>query len=297
MENQEEEKQEETTNSNNENESKTQSNDNESKGPGSFVKWAIIILVISIIIIFGALMWSDNSGEGTNESVLATVGETQITMEDIQPELEQLKAQYISQGIDITEEQGLEDMMIQQVLQNHIDKVILLKYADEKDLEVADSLIDDEYQKILTQYGGQEALDTAMAQSQVTKDDLMEDIRNSLTFQLIAEQEGSLDITEEEIQNYYDQLKEQLGDELPPLTEVQDQVRQEITNEKLGTILESILNEVRENYEVEILLETGSTTPVNQTAPAPQGGTTDPQGEEMTQEEIMEMINEQETQE
>lgn len=277
-----EEKKEEQTTTEATNETTNQSQE-QSKGAGNFVKWAIIILIVAIVLIFAALKWGNE--ENQDKSVLATVGETEITMEDIQPELDQIKNQYLNQGIDITEE-GLEDMILLQIVQNHINKVILLEYAKELDFKIEEEKIEEEYQKILTQFGGQEGLDNAMEQSQVTEENIRDDIRNSLTFQLIAEQEGGMEITEEEVQDRYQQLKEQLGDELPPIAEVYDQIEQEIMNEKMGAVLESIIDEVKESYDVEIFIETQPTPPVDQTPETPQG-------EEMTEEEIMEMLEEE----
>lgn len=279
MENQEEKKEEQITENN---EAKTHSNE-QNKGAGNFVKWAIIILVIAIVIIFTTLKLSENQED--DGSLLATVGDTKITMEDIQPELEQIKAQYQTQGVDISEEE--ENTIILQILENHINKIVLLKYAEELDLKIEDDEIEEEYQKILTQFGGKEGLETAMLESQITEENLRDDIRNSLIFQLIAEQEDSMEVTEEEVQNRYQQLKEQLGDGLPPISEVYDQLEQEMINEKMGIALESIIMEVKDKYNVEIFHETQPIPSVDQTQTAPQG-------EEMTEEELMEIINEQE---
>jgi hypothetical protein len=281
MENQEEIKEKQKTDNN---ETKTDSNE-QNKGAGNFVKWAIVILVIAIVIIFATLKLSENQED--DGSLLATVGDTKITMEDIQPELEQIKAQYLNQGVDISNEEGLEDTIILQILENHINKVVLLKYAEELNLKIEDDEVEEEYQKILTQFGGKEGLETAMQESQITEENLREDIRNSLIFQLIAEQESNIEITEEEVQNRYQELKEQLGDGLPPISEISDQLEQEMINEKMGVALESIIMEVKEKYNVEIFHETQPVLPADQTQ-------TTPQEEEITEEELMEIINEQE---
>ncbi len=223
------------------------------KGAGNFVIWAIVILVVATVATFGIIRWG--AQETGDDQVLATINGVEITMSDISSDLDQVKTQYMAQGIDITQDKEMESMMIMQIVQNRIHQEILMDHAEKLGLDITEGEVEEEYQILADQFGGTVGLEGALQDAGMTEMELRSDIQRSLLIRLLAEREGGLEVTEEEIQNYYDQLQAQIGDDLPPLEEIRDQLEQELKNEKLSFALEAILTEIEDDYDVQILID------------------------------------------
>ncbi|MGM0628961.1 MAG: SurA N-terminal domain-containing protein, partial [Patescibacteria group bacterium] len=206
-------------------------NTSNKKSGVNFVLWAIVVLVLVGAITLFAVIWNGEEGEG---EVLAKVDGEAITKSDIEPTLERMKGQYSAQGIDISEEEGMEDMLLYQAVQNHVQQKLLLDHAKKEKLEVEDSDIQDEFDQITGDFENQEQLDAALDQAGMTEDEFKEEIRISLLAQLIAEDEGiDLEVSEEDIEERYEQYQAQMGEEAPPLEEVRDQIETELKNQKV----------------------------------------------------------------
>lgn len=87
-----------------------------------------------------------------------------------------------------------------------IDNKIIEMEADKEEITVSDKEIDKEYNSYVDSYGGEEALSTALKQSGVTADDLKVEIENYLKLEKLLE--PRIEITEEELQTYFDENKE-----------------------------------------------------------------------------------------
>lgn len=260
----------------------------ESKSGASFIVWAIVILVVASAVTLFAIMW------GGGKEVLATVDGEEITMRDIEPVLERIKSQYASQGVDISQEEGMEEMLIFQAVQNHIQQKLLLDHAREQGLEVSDEDVQNEIDDIIASFNSREEFDAALVQAGLTEKNFKEQIRINLIAQLVAEKEGTeMNVTEEETQERYDQYSAQLGGELPPLDEVSDNIEQEIRGERVDNALYFLLEEIRENRKVEMFVEMPQPTvpPEQPQIQMQEDGTNEEGGP--TEEELMEMIMEQ----
>ncbi|MGM0628962.1 MAG: hypothetical protein ACQESA_00880, partial [Patescibacteria group bacterium] len=99
----------------------------------------------------------------------------------------------------------------------------------------------------------------------------------------------------------YEQYQAQMGEEAPPLEEVRDQIETELKNQKVDGILTTLIEELREKRDVEMMVEmpapqqqTPSQPPAEQSQEEPQAEDgSSAEEEEMTEEEIMEMIEEE----
>ena len=221
---------------------------------GQFLTWGIVTLVVISSITFIAIIW--NKGDSAdNGQILATIGGEAVTMKDIQEDYDQMKSQYASQGINLEEEENMKDTLIYQIVQNHINQRLLLDRAKEMNLIITDEQMEDEYNSIMQQFPSEEEFQSALVMAGITKETLNKNIQTSLTIQLLARQKGDTEVTQEEINNYYEELKGHLGDELPPLSEINDHLKAELTNEKMEVIIDEILKDLIEKNDVQILIE------------------------------------------
>jgi len=86
-----------------------------------------------------------------------------------------------------------------------IDNKIIEMEADKEEITVSDKEIEDEYKAYVDSYGGEEALSSALKQSGISDDDLKVEIENYFKLEKLLE--PRIDITEEELQTYFDENK------------------------------------------------------------------------------------------
>ncbi|MFP4616607.1 MAG: SurA N-terminal domain-containing protein [Candidatus Paceibacterota bacterium] len=248
------EDQEQRDNQNTHQEQPNEPQSSNKKNTKSFVVWGLLILVIAILATAATIMW--DGGNGDDREVLAKIGESEITMEDIQSDFDQMKTQYEAQGMNLSENQEMRDMILYETLQNHVQQKLLMDHAEEKGLEVEEEDIEEEYNMITEQFATEEELDSALQQAGVSKDDLKQNIEDSLLIQLLAEEEGGeVEVSEEEINERYEQLEAQGGEDLPPLDEIREDLEQEVMSQKVNETLQSVVTELQEENEVEMLIE------------------------------------------
>ncbi len=280
------EDQEQRDNQNTHQEQPNEPQSSDKKNTKSFVVWGLLVLVIAILATAATIMW--DGGNGDDREVLAKIGESEITMEDIQSDFDQMKTQYEAQGMNLSENQEMQDMILYETLQNHVQQKLLMDHAKEKGLEVEEEDIEEEYNMITEQFSTEEELDSALQQAGVSKDDLKQNIEDSLLIQLLAEEEGGeVEVSEEEINERYEQLEAQGGEDLPPLDEIREDLEQEVMSQKVNETLQSVVTKLQEENEVEMLIDPPEPeTPEQPQMEAPAEGEAPPETEN-TDEETM----------
>lgn len=224
------------------------------KGPGNFIVWAGVILIITVIITLAAIMW-DSEERRDDRNILATVNGEKITMLDIRSELDQAKKQFTDQGTNISEDEEMEYMVTIQVLQNHINQKVLLSHAEKLGLEVNEEEISEQYELIKNQFETEADFEDALEQSNLTTNKLEKNIGENLIIQHLAEKEGDVDVTDKEVEDYYNELSNYVDEDLPPLEEIRLQIAQEIENEKIQSAIMTLLESLEQEYEIKILIE------------------------------------------
>jgi foldase protein PrsA len=91
-----------------------------------------------------------------------------------------------------------------------IDNKIIEMEADKEKITVSDKEIEEEYKAYVDSYGGEEALTTALKQSGISADDLKGEIENYFKLEKLLE--PRIDITEKELQTYFDENKESFNE-------------------------------------------------------------------------------------
>jgi foldase protein PrsA len=111
-------------------------------------------------------------------------------------------------GTDITKEQ-LYDKLVkaggESTLQNLITTTLVDQEAKKANITVTDEDIKTEIEDLKTQFGGEEALNSALAQSSMTLDDLKEQMPLQVEIRKLLEPQ--VKVTDEDIKTYYTQNK------------------------------------------------------------------------------------------
>lgn len=116
----------------------------------------------------------------------AVVGDSEITLETVQKSitavLEERKLVDTSQ-MDLASG----DYLSRTQAQFHISVVLLQEIADEYGIEITNSDIEFEYQRVVQQVGGEEGLPMALAGASIAKDDFRTYIKTALIYQRLAQ--------------------------------------------------------------------------------------------------------------
>ncbi|WP_419871141.1 peptidylprolyl isomerase [Candidatus Pristimantibacillus sp. PTI5] len=153
---------------------------------GSGKIWAIVSAVLAILLII-VLIKPPFGGAG-NETV-ATVNGVDITQDRLYDEL-------VTAGGPAT-------------LENIITQELIAQEAKAASIEVTDADIDSEIDLIKKSFGTEEEFTATLAQYNMTLESLKKDTKINLTIRKILE--PKTDVTDEEVQQYFDANKETLG--------------------------------------------------------------------------------------
>ncbi|MGI8386042.1 foldase protein PrsA [Robertmurraya sp. P23] len=139
----------------------------------------IVTALVGLAIIAGILL-------STKDSVVAKVGETSISEDELQ---QSLLDQYGADALDV-------------LITN---KLIELE-ADKQKITVSDEEVEEELATLAESYGGETALEEAVVASGSTMDDVRDDIINYIKTEKLLE--PRIEITDEELQTYFDENKD-----------------------------------------------------------------------------------------
>ena len=160
--------------------------------------------------------------------------------------------------VEITQGQLDEALMKQhgvEVLELLMTNEIIKQEAEAQKVEVTDEELDAEYKEYAEFYGGEEALLESLKSFNMTKDDIVNDIKTYLlTVKLIQK---DITLTDEEIQAYYEENKEKFttddGEQLA-FEDAKEEVKAVLLEERIDAEYGSWLDEKFEQYDVKTYL-------------------------------------------
>ena len=151
------------------------------------------------------------------KDVAATVNGKPITIEDYEREYkmqaQQAMAQY-GDGFLMQKtpdgKQTMGEIMRQNTLDNLVRFEIYKQDAEEKGIKITDKDVDGEYKKMVDMYGGEEKLQEALKENDLTVDQMKKYMKTNLLMKQYQEKMlKELEPTEEELKAYYDKHKDE----------------------------------------------------------------------------------------
>ncbi len=163
-------------------------------------------IVVLALLAFGC------GGEELSSDLAAKVGETEITVDQLDTRVAEIQAQLGEQVP--TEEQDPEGFEIfrQQVLDYLITVEVVNQKAAEAGLEVSDEEVDTQVEQIKGMFGGDDAkFEEAIAEQNLTVEELRGNLREQeLIKKMIDEATKDVEVSQEEIEASYEEKKESL---------------------------------------------------------------------------------------
>ncbi len=149
-----------------------------------------IILVLVMVLALGITGCTTNEA-AKNDEVVAKIGDVEITKDEF---YDSLVEQY--------GEESLNAMISDKIIEMEVKKA---------NIEITQEDIDEEYGKMEDYYGGPEVLEQTMAQYNMSKEDMQENIKLNLAMKrLVAE---DVEVTDAEIEEFYAENAETFNQE------------------------------------------------------------------------------------
>lgn len=182
-----------------------------------------------------------------DDSSVAIVNGEEINGIDYNPIYSQVKSTMYQYGQDVSDL----DMIKNQTVDILIDQTLIKQDAETQGIEVTEEEAQEELDTI-KESSNEEEFTSLLEQYNMTekefKNQLMDDL---VTIKYVEEFDAK--VSDEEVQEYYDQLKEQ-NKEIGELEEVEGQIKEILVNEKQSEQLRGKVEELKEGAEIETVI-------------------------------------------
>lgn len=195
--------------------------------------------------------------QGEPTDVVIVVNETSLTRASLNRVLQQTIARAQSQGVDPTDPE-IRDTIIQQSVDSLVNTELVRQAAEREGFDVTQEEVDTRYNDVVANTGGLEEFEAAIAEFGLTEEGIRQDVANELKIEAYINSilEPQIDVTEEDIQAFYDMVRGQAGEQgdeadFPPLDEVREQVRAQLAGQQEQEIIERLIEELRESADID----------------------------------------------
>ena len=182
------------------------------------------------------------------ESAVVSVNGTEILGDKYNNIYQQLKSMLHMNGQDTTDL----EMLKSETVAILVERELIRQDATEMGIEVGEDEVQAEIDNLIEQHG-EEAVDTMLEQNNLSEEDFKSQLGDDLVTLKYIETEFEVEISDEEVQEVYDMLKEQ-SEELGELEEYEEVIKQNLSQEKQREMLDTRVNELKESAEVETLI-------------------------------------------
>jgi len=223
------------------------------------------LVVVAIVLVFA---FNNNGGiSGGSTGPVATVGNSEIERTEFNQQINTLRSATTTQAqqfqqLSETRQQSL-------VLSNLVDQELLIQAATNAGVSVSDSDLDNQIETQIEQIGGEEEFESRLEENDLSREEVRSNLRNQLLVSQYVQQESGT-TTDQQIQQLYDQYTAQLqqaggtstNQQIPSLEQLRPQLEASIQQQNRLQLLQ----QARENIEVEVMLEGVSYPPETQTS-------------------------------
>ncbi|MBM7570277.1 SurA N-terminal domain-containing protein [Aquibacillus albus] len=193
----------------------------------------------------------DDSETVDENEVVATVNGEEISGQEYNMMYAQTKMMLQQYGQTESDSEQLKE----QTLNELINQKLIQQDAKEKGIEVPTEEVDSNIEQIKSQYETDEQFEETLASLQLTEDSLRAQISFEVLLQEYLEQTVTdVEVTDQEVEEYYEQIASQGGEDVPELDEVRDQIEEELLNQQKQSKIGEIAEQLREEGSVETLI-------------------------------------------
>ncbi|QOR67262.1 SurA N-terminal domain-containing protein [Cytobacillus suaedae] len=219
----------------------------------------IVMLLTSILLVLGLVgcvaTGQESKDKSKEDGVVAVVNDENITQQEFDESLEQIKMTYAQRGMNVEDlEEAQVKEMEQQVVNQLVNTKLLLQAAEKNNINATEEEVEQSLVQIKGQFENDEEFNSALEANNLTIAQLEKQIADELKInQYITENTAEVTVKEEEIVAMYDQYKEQ-SEEVPAYEEVKAQLEQQIQQQKNQEEVGKLVQKLREDSEIEVLI-------------------------------------------
>lgn len=182
----------------------------------------------------------------------ATVNGVSISQVELDNSITNVTDELAAQGVDISTDQA-KGIIESDALNRLINTELLLQAAAAAGYSVEEGAVNDQVELLTNQFGGKEKLNEHLAELKLTEEMMREDISEQLSVEAYLTGEtkiAEITASEEDVINFYNNLRDQYGDQLPPLPDIRLQVEGDVLGQKQQELLGQILADLRAEASV-----------------------------------------------
>lgn len=255
-------------------------------GRSSVVKTVLVILVVAALVVLGFYFAGNNT---SFNGPVAIVNGQEIPGSELKAQLDAFRNSTSTQAEQFND---LSDTRQQEILlEGIINTRLQLQAAEAAGVTVSDEEVEAQLQERIDQIG-EDTFKQRLKDNDVTRQEVRDDLRNQMIINAFIQQTagGQVAASATEVQNLYDQYVSQVqqanastsSDAIPTLSELRPQIEAAVIQQKQQQIALQLLEQARQNAEVEVLIEgvsypatTGAANANTQTQTAPTQPTTE----------------------
>lgn len=209
-------------------------------------------LTLALIILIGGIYYTTTSG--TFDSAVAEVNGLKITQAEYDESVSLIEQNATLQGINLTDI-GAEEAIKTQALDVLINNALLITAAENYGISVDQSEIDEKYNELTESLGGTETLEARMAEVGLTEDSLKSNIEERILADKYVEAVTDIEdiqVSDEEISAFYNQLSATTESELPPLEGIKEDIAFQLRAQQQQEIIEATLEDLKKEADITI---------------------------------------------
>jgi CRISPR/Cas system CMR-associated protein Cmr5 small subunit len=224
-------------------------------------------IAIGIVLVMGAGLWYALEQQGrVDTEVFSTlesyvmpepaaviVNGEKVTMALYEKNRTQLTAAATQQGLDPATPEVAEQIT-KQSMDLLINTELLRQAAVKAGVEVTAEDVETRYQELITSVGGEEALLARLTELGLTPEGLRGDIAGELLIQkhlAVAVDQSAIVISDAEIEAFYNSVASSATEPIPPLEEVREEVRAQMTYSKGQELITAYIETLRTSATIE----------------------------------------------
>ncbi len=211
------------------------------------------VLVAAMALSTAACAVGKKDNEKTSDTVVAIVGDTKITLGDMETGVASIKEDIIADyGEDYESKDEAMKSFTQQkkdYLDYLIEGEIFVQKANEMGLTASDDEVQVQLEQLMGQFDSKEAYEQALEQSGMTIDQLKEQLAENIKINKVIDSLfANIQVTDEEIKQYYDNNESVQESTLADATET---IRQILQQDKEYTLYQETLEKWKTELGVE----------------------------------------------
>ncbi|WP_162800253.1 SurA N-terminal domain-containing protein [Oceanobacillus zhaokaii] len=190
----------------------------------------------------------DNKERVAEDTSVVSVNGNEIKGDDYNSVYTRVKTMLHNYGQDVSDL----DFIKEQTITLLVDEELIRQDAADKGIEVTEEEAQTELEAIKKETG-EEQFNNMLEQFQMNEEDFKDQLINDLITVQYMDNQFEIEVTDEEIQEYYDKLKEQ-NEEIEELAEIKERIESAIYSQKQSEQLQVKVEELRKDAEVETLI-------------------------------------------